>query len=83
MALLLSVIAVLSVAAADLLHYASKKDGLLTRVVSSMRTQVAQMGNPSGKPDQDLRGDIDYTPTGTIIGLRRASTLNPCSGDQK
>ncbi len=79
MALLLSVIAVLSVAAADVLHYASKKDGVLTRMVSSMRMQVAQTGGH----DQMLRGEIDYAPTGTIIGLRRASTLSPCTGEQK
>ena len=81
MALLLSVIAVLSVAAADVLHYASKKDGVLTRMVSSMRTQVAQMGGHDH--DQMLRGEIDYAPTGTIVGLRRASSLTPCTGEQK
>lgn len=83
MALLLSVIAVLSVAAADLLHYASKKDGVLTRMVSSLRIQMAQMGDHPADHEQMLRGAIDYAPTGAIIGLRRASTLSPCTGDQK
>jgi hypothetical protein len=82
MALLLSVIAVLSVAAADVLHYASKKDGVLTRMASSIRMQIAQMG-PHSDHDQMLRGEIDYAPTGAIVGLRRASTLSPCTGEEK
>ena len=82
MALLLSVIAVLSVAAADILHYASKKDGVLTRMVANMRTQVALVGGHSDH-DQMLRGEIDYAPTGAIIGLRRAAPLSPCTGEQK
>ncbi len=83
MALLMSVIAVLSVAAADLFHYASEKDGVLTRMVSSMRSQVAQASTNNSAEDQGLRGPVDYTPTGTIMGLRHASTLNPCTGEQK
>ena len=82
-ALLMSVIAVLSVAAADLFHYASEKDGVLTRMVSSMRSEVAQAGTHNGAEDQGLRGPVDYMPTGTIMGLRHASTLNPCTGEQK
>jgi hypothetical protein len=79
LALLLSVVAVISVGAADLLHYASKKDGALTRFVASMRTQIAQLS----ADDQPLRGGIDYAPTGAIVGLRRAATLNPCGGTDK
>lgn len=79
LALVLSVIAVLSVAAADLFHYASMKDGLLVRVIAGMRTQVAQLSSH----DPSLRGAIDYAPTGAIVGLRRASTLNPCTGATK
>jgi Flp pilus assembly protein TadG len=82
-ALLMSVIAVLSVAAADLFHYASMKDGVLTRLVSSMRSEVAQAGTHNGTEDDGLRGPVDYTPTGSIIGLRHPSTLNPCTGEQK
>ncbi|HEY5226155.1 MAG TPA: hypothetical protein VIJ06_05120 [Methylovirgula sp.] len=76
LALMLSVIAVISVGAADFLHYAAKKDGVLARLVIGVQTQVAQL---SGQ-DPVLRGGIDYTPTGTIVGLRRAPQLNPCTG---
>lgn len=82
-ALLMSVIAVLSVAAADLFHYASMKDGALTRMVSAIRTEVAQAGTRNGTEDDGLRGPVDYTPTGSIIGLRHPSTLNPCSDQEK
>lgn len=79
LALMLSVIAVISVGAADFLHYASKKDGVLARLIIGVQTQVAQL---SGH-DPGLRGGIDYTPTGTIVGLRRAPQLNPCTGAEK
>lgn len=79
LALALSVIAVLFVAGADLLRYASQKDGVLARLAAEVRTQVAQLSPPA----QSLRGGIDYAPTGTIMGLRRASTLNPCTGTGK
>lgn len=79
LALALSVIAVLFVAGADLLRYASRKDGMLTRLVAQMRTPAAQVG----APNQALRGEIDYTPTGTIVGLRHMSSLNPCAGAGK
>ncbi len=82
-ALLMSVIAVLSVAAADLFHYASMKDGVLTRMVSSMRSEVAQASAHDGVGDDGLRGPVDYTPTGSIVGLRHPSTLNPCTGQDK
>jgi hypothetical protein len=65
MALAMSVIAVLFVGAADLLHFASKKNGMLARMFEN--TQVA------------LRGDVDYTPTGTIIGLRHPPSIDPCA----
>jgi hypothetical protein len=77
MALALSVMAVLFVAGADLLHYASKKDGVLARFVVGVQSHMAQIsGNPV---QQALRGGIDYTPTGSIIGLRRAAKLDPCA----
>ncbi len=79
LALALSVVAVLGVAGADLLHYASKKDGVLTRVLTSLRTQTA----PTTAHDLALRAGIDYSTTGTIVGLRRASSLNPCTGAVK
>jgi hypothetical protein len=75
LALVLSVIAVISVGAADLLHYTTKKDGLLAHVVDQMRTQIAQVSH-----DKMDHAGIDYTPTGSIIGLRRSSAmLNPCN----
>lgn len=73
MALALSVIAVLFVAAADLLHYASKKDGVLAQMLGGDRTQIARAEN-----GQSVHGSIDYTPTG-IIGLRRAPAVDPCT----
>ena len=79
LALALSVIAVLFVAGADLLRYASKKDGMLARLVAQMQTPVAQVS----APNQALRGEIDYAPTGTIMGLRHTATLNPCTGAGK
>jgi len=76
LALALSVIAVLCVAGADLLHYASRRDGALTRFALGLRAQFAQ----ANARDVPLRTGIDYTPTGTIIGLRRAATaINPCT----
>lgn len=75
LALVLSVIAVISVGAADLLHYTTKKDGLLAHVVDNMRGQIAQLTH-----DKADHG-IDYAPTGSIIGLRRSSSmLSPCGG---
>lgn len=79
LALALSVIAVLCVGTADFLHYASKKDGTLARFIAGVRTQVAQLS----AHDQLLRGGVDYAPTGTIVGLRRAPGLNPCTGAEK
>jgi hypothetical protein len=79
LALVLSVIAVFAVGTADLLHYASKKDGVLARFVAGVRLQVAQLGNP----DQPLRGGIDYAPTGAMVGLRHTAPLNPCSDTEK
>lgn len=75
MAFAMSVIAVLFVAAADLLHFASKKNGILARVFE--HTEMAQA------TDGTLRGAVDYTPTGTIIGLRHPPTLDPCTGATK
>ncbi|MHB8885159.1 MAG: hypothetical protein ACYC5H_08715 [Methylovirgula sp.] len=80
LALALSVIAVLFVAGADLLRYASKKDGALAHFVTRIQAQVAQVG---GAPSQALRGGIDYSPTGTIMGLRHGPALSPCTGAGK
>ncbi|QXX73882.1 hypothetical protein [Methylovirgula sp. HY1] len=79
LALALSVVAVLFVAGADLLRYASKKDGALAHFVAQIQAQVAQLSAPS----QTLRGGIDYSPTGTIMGLRHDSSLSPCTGAGK
>jgi hypothetical protein len=79
LALILSVVAVIAVGAADFLHYASQKDGVLGRFVTHVQTEVAELsGNAPA-----LRGGIDYTPTGSIIGLRRAAPLNPCAASDK
>jgi hypothetical protein len=75
MALAMSVIAVLFVAAADILHFASKKDGALARMFDQVQMARATDGG--------LRGEVDYTPTGTIIGLRHPPSLDPCNGAQK
>jgi hypothetical protein len=75
MALAMSVIAVLFVAAADVLHYASKKNGMLARMFEG--TEVARAA------EGGLRGEVDYTPTGTIIGLRHPPSIDPCTGAAK
>lgn len=77
MALALSVIAVMFVAGADLLHYAAKKDGPLARIFEGRGTDVAARVTP---PTQY---GVDYTPTGSIIGIRRAPALDPCTGATK
>jgi hypothetical protein len=74
MALALSVIAMLFVGAADLLHYASKKDGMLAQMFANGHTEIA--GAAEGGQD----GGVDYTPTSSIIGLRHRPTLDPCNG---
>ena len=74
-ALAMSVIAVLFVAVADLLHYESKRDGFLARIFAKEPTQLAADG-PA------IRGGIDYTETGSIT-LRRPPTLDPCTGAPK
>ncbi len=87
-ALALSVIAVMFVAGADLLNYASKKDGFLARVFAGHGADLAQMtrdsvprATPSRAPA--ARGGVDYTATGSIIGLRKAPVLDPCTGTTK
>jgi hypothetical protein len=79
LALALSVIAVMFVAGADLLNYASKRDGLLARTFTSP-TDVAQK-TPDASPR--TRNGVDYTATGSIIGLRRPVVLEPCNGTAK
>lgn len=78
LALILSVVAVLAVGTADFLHYASKKDGVLARFVAGLHTDVVQLNARN-----DLRGGIDYAPTGSIVGLRHAAPLNPCTAPEK
>jgi hypothetical protein len=75
MALAMSVIAVLFVAAADVLHYASKKNGVLVRMFAA--SQVAHAA------ESGLRGEVDYTPTGSIVGLRHPPSIDPCTGAAK
>ncbi len=74
-ALAMSVIAVLSVAAADVLHYASKKNGVLARMFEGTEVALAA--------ESGLRGEVDYTPTGSIVGLRHPPSIDPCAGTDK
>ncbi|WP_297295131.1 hypothetical protein [uncultured Methylovirgula sp.] len=79
MALALSVIAVLFVAAADFLHYAARKDGEIAQILHAGHNEIVSL---FGK-DEPLRGDIDYTATGSVGALRNPPALNPCSDQQK
>ncbi|MEW6436808.1 MAG: hypothetical protein AB1508_06520 [Pseudomonadota bacterium] len=79
MALAMSVIAVLFVAAADFLHYAARKDGEIAQILRAGHSEMASL---FGK-DEPLRGDIDYTSTGSVGALRNPPALNPCSEPQK
>jgi hypothetical protein len=79
MALALSVIAVLCVAAADVLRYTARKDGELAQLIQAGHNEYARVfGTPA-----PLRGDIDYTATGSIGALHNPPALSPCSGQQK
>jgi hypothetical protein len=74
MAFALSVVAIMFVAGADLLNYASRKDGFLARVLAGHGPEMAFMTHdtPAGA------AGVDYTSTGSIIGLRHPPSLNPC-----
>lgn len=75
MALAMSVMAVLFVAAADFMHYAARKDGELAQLIKAGHTEMARLfGN-----QPPLRGGIDYTATGSIGALHNPPALNPCS----
>ena len=82
LALALSIIAVMFVAGADVLNHASQKDGFLARVLASHGfgelTETARAA-PASSP----RAGVDYTQTGSIIGLRHPPTLDPCTGTVK
>jgi hypothetical protein len=78
-ALAMSVIAVLFVAAADFLHYAARRDGEIAQLLRAGHSEMASL---FGK-DEPLRGDIDYTSTGSIDALHNPPALNPCSAPQK
>jgi hypothetical protein len=77
MALAMSVIAVLFVAAADFLHYAARKDGELAQLIKAGDSQMTRLFGH----EAPLRGDIDYTSTGSIGALHNPPALNPCSTD--
>ncbi len=79
MAFALSVVAIMFVAGADLLNYASKKDGLLARVLAGHGPELAFAAHEIPAAS---RG-VDYTATGSIIGLRHLPTLDPCTGTTK
>ncbi|MEJ0052486.1 MAG: hypothetical protein WDN02_14990 [Methylovirgula sp.] len=75
LALALSVIAVLCVAAANFLHYAARKDGELAQIIRAGHQEMARVfGN-----DTPLRGDIDYTSTGSVGVVHNPPALNPCT----
>lgn len=82
LALALSIIAVMFVAGADVLNHASQKDGLLARVLASHGfgelTETAHDTSTAG-----ARPGVDYTATGSIIGLRHPPMLDPCTGTAK
>jgi hypothetical protein len=75
LALALSVIAVLCVAAANFLHYAARQDGELAQLLQAGHKEIALVFS-RGAP---LRGDIDFTSTGSIGALHNPPALNPCS----
>jgi len=75
MALAMSVMAVLFVAAADFLHYAARKDGEIAQLITAGHTEMARLFDN----DPQLRGGIDYTATGSIGALHNPPALNPCS----
>jgi hypothetical protein len=77
LALAVAVIAVVFVAGADLLNHASQPDGFLARAFANHKTDVAQ------KSPDAARDGVDYTATGSIIGLRRPIMLDPCTGNAK
>jgi hypothetical protein len=79
LALGLSVVAVLCVAAANFLHYAARKDGELAQLLQSGHREIALVFGKGGTP---LRGDIDYTSTGSIGALQNPPALNPCSNQK-
>jgi hypothetical protein len=79
LALALSVVAVLCVAAANFLHYAARKDGELAQILQAGHKEIARVFY-TGTP---LRGDIDYASTGSIGALHNPPALNPCSEPQK
>jgi hypothetical protein len=66
---------VLSVAAANFLHYAARRDGELAQIIRAGHQEMARV---FGK-DTPLRGDIDYTSTGSIGALHNPPALNPCT----
>ena len=80
MALALSVIAVMFVAGADLLNHASKRDGFLARAFAS------HLAPDAAQATHDATGGhsgVDYTTTGSIIGLRRPVLVQPCTGEEQ
>ncbi len=85
-ALSVAVIAVTSVAGADLLSYMGKRGELpdiaLVRESRDLM-QVARSLPKAGPASSVADPGIDYTPTGTIAGLRQRSVLDPCTGERK
>jgi hypothetical protein len=79
MAFALSIVAIMFVAGADLLNTGTKKDGFLARVLAGHGPELASMTHDTPAP----AAGIDYSSTGSIIGLRHPPTLNPCSTEDK
>jgi len=79
LAFALSVVAIMFVAGADLLNYASKKDGFLARVLGGHGPDTAFVAHETAAAAHG----VDYSPTASIIGLRHLPTLDPCTGTTK
>ncbi len=85
-ALSAAMIAVASVATADLLSYMGKHGDLpeiaVVRESQDLMTVARSLPKP-GIGEQVSGPGVDYTPIGTITGLRQRSVLDPCTGERK
>ncbi len=79
LALAASVIAITFIAGAYLLSYVGRSGDLAnTALVRESRELVN-----AARPLPHDGGTVDYTPTGTVPGLRQRSILDPCTGEAK
>jgi hypothetical protein len=85
-ALSAAMIAVASVATADLLSYMGKRGDLPNMALVRESSDLMQVARSLPKPTPGAGAadaDVDYAPTGTITGLRQRSVLDPCTGARK